>query len=63
MFAIAEVFWQLICGLEHVSGEPPETVLLEARRANCEYVRAALESALTEGMKEDIMFDKDKESS
>ena len=45
-----------------MSGEPPETVLLE-RRANCEYAKAALESALTVGMNEDMMVAIEKWSS
>ena len=35
-------------------------MLLEERRASWEYVKAALESAFTEGMKEDMMVDKEK---
>ena len=46
-----------------MSGEPPETVLLEERRANCEYVNAALESALREGTNEDIASDRGNKSS
>ena len=35
-------------------------MLLEERRAIWEYVKTALESALTEGMKEDMMLERDK---
>lgn len=49
------VFWQLVCGLEHVGGEPPNALLDEVS-SNDEYERMNLESFRRDGSKEDMML-------
>ncbi len=34
VLATTEVFWQLVCGLEHAGGDPPSVGLLVERRRN-----------------------------
>ena len=49
------VLWQLVCGLEHVGGEPPN-VLLDDESSNDKYERMNLENARRDGSKEDMML-------
>lgn len=55
VFDTAVVFWQLVCGLEHVGGEPPKVVPIDVSRRG-EYVRIDLESVRRDGRKEDMML-------
>ena len=47
------VFWQLVCGLEHVGGEPPN-VLLDEVSSNGKYEKMNLDNARTDGSREDM---------
>ena len=49
------VFWQLVCGLEHDGGEPPN-VLLDEVSSNVEYERMRLENVRSDGSKEHMML-------
>ena len=49
------VFWQLVCGLEHVGGEPPN-VLLDKVSSNGEYEKMNLENVRRDGSKGDMML-------
>ena len=49
------VLWQLVWGLEHVGGEPPNALLDEAS-SNDGYERMNLENVRRDGKKEDMML-------
>ena len=48
------VFWQLVCGLEHVGGEPPN-VLLDEASSKGKYETTNLDNARRDGSRKDIM--------
>ena len=49
------VFWQLVCGLEHVGGEPPN-VLLDEVSSNGKYDMTDLDKVRRDGTREDMML-------
>lgn len=49
------VLWQLVCGLEHVGGEPPN-VLLDEVSSNGKYEMTDLENVRRDGSREDMML-------
>lgn len=55
------VFWQLVCGLEHVGGEPPN-VLLDEASSNGRYERMDLDNVRRHSNREDMILGNEEKS-